>query len=270
MPEWIKVIILGVVEGLTEFLPVSSTGHLLLTSEALQLEPALRGTLEVSIQFGAVVALLVFYGRDLLTQVRTFPSDPGVRQFWLSIVVAFVPAAILGLILRSWIKEHLFTSPSVIAWALIAGGIIFLLVDWRATSQPRRSADRPEVSLRQAVVIGLAQATALVPGVSRSGASIFGGLFVGLDRTSATAFSFYLAIPTLGAATLVDLAGSVGHLSSGDLALVVLGMVVSAIVSGLTMRWLLGYIAHHTFVPFGIYRIALGVFVLLLTWLHVL
>ena len=259
--EWWKAVILGIVEGLTEFLPISSTGHLLIVSDVLAFQQSIGGTFEIFIQFGAVLAVLGYYARDLLAQARAIPTDPAVRRFWAYIVVAFVPAAVLGLLFRGWIKAVLFASPAVIAWSLILGGIVLILVERR----PRRGVitDTPTaITIRQAIVVGLAQATALVPGVSRSGASMVGGLLAGLDRPTATTFSFYLAIPTLGAATLVDLLSSLRLLTSGDLQLLLIGTVVSAIVAGASIHWLLGYVAHHTFVPFGIYRIAVGLLLL--------
>lgn len=257
----VDAVVLGIVEGLTEFLPISSTGHLLIVSDLLAFRQSIGGTFEIFIQFGAVLAVLGYYARDLLTQARAAPSDPDVRRFWACIVLAFLPAAVLGLLLRSWIKAVLFASPAVIAWSLILGGIVLILIERR----PRRQAvttTPTAITFRQALVIGLAQATALVPGVSRSGASMVGGLLAGLDRPTATAFSFYLAIPTLGAATVVDLLSSLGQLTSGDLQLLLIGTVVSGIVAGASIHWLLGYVAHHTFVPFGVYRIAVGLLLL--------
>lgn len=281
MMELLKAVVMGVVQGLTEFLPVSSTGHLLIASNLLQFREAeaLGGTFEIFIQFGTVLALLAFYGKDLLAQARGVASDALTRRFWLSIVIAFIPAAVLGLLLRGFIKTVLYGSPTIIAWSLIIGGIVLMVVD----RLPRRNVERVErrhergdadvvreVRPIQALVVGLAQAVALIPGVSRSGASIVGGLLAGLDRSTATRFSFYLAIPTLGAATLADLVGSLKLITSDVLVLLLLGTVVSGIVGGLSIRWLLGYVANHTFVPFGIYRIVVGVLILALTATNIL
>jgi undecaprenyl-diphosphatase len=266
MSEWLKTIVLGVVEGLTEFLPVSSTGHLLVASNLLRFEGSAGGTFEIFIQFGAVVALLVFYSRDVLAQARALRHDPMTRRFWLSVVVAFLPAAVLGLLLRNVIKSVLFGSPGVIAWSLILGGIVLIVVE----RLPRRSPSEPArpnviaITPRQALIIGFAQSVALVPGVSRSGAAIVGGLLLGLDRATATTFAFYLAIPTLGAATLFDLASSFRRLTAGDLQFILVGTVVAGVVAGLSIKWLLSYVAHNTFVPFGIYRIIAGAVVLIL------
>lgn len=263
MDEWIKTIFLGVVEGVTEFLPISSTGHLLVASRLIHFSESLGGTFEVFIQFGAVLAVLSFYAGDLFAQARALPTESRTRRFWLMILVAFLPAAVAGLLLRDWIKAVLFTSPLVIAWALIAGGIVLIGVELL----PRPPATTKEVTAltwRQALVIGSAQVLALVPGVSRSGASIVGALLVGLDRPSATAFSFYLAIPTLGAATLYELLRSLSTLKQSDIGYLLVGTIVAGVVAALSIRWLLGYVSNHTFVVFGVYRLVAGVLLLVL------
>ncbi|GIV98676.1 undecaprenyl-diphosphate phosphatase [Roseiflexus sp.] len=260
--DWWKVVILGVVEGLTEFLPISSTGHLLIVSSLLDFEGSLGGTFEIFIQLGAVLAVVGYYALDLLHQARQAPRDPQTRRFWLAIGLAFVPAAVTGLALHDWIKAVLF-SPTVIGIALITGGVVLIIVE----RLPRGAAtihDATHLSLRQALGIGIAQALALTPGVSRSAASIIGGMLVGLDRRAATTFSFYLAIPTLGAATVVDLLTSLDQVTPSDVGRLFLGLVVSLIVAWLSIGWLLRYVANHSFVAFGIYRIVAGLIVLAL------
>lgn len=260
--DWWKVVILGVVEGLTEFLPISSTGHLLIVSSLLDFEGSLGGTFEIFIQLGAVLAVVGYYAVDLLHQARQAPRDPQTRRFWLAIGLAFVPAAVTGLALHDWIKAVLF-SPTVIGIALITGGVVLIIVE----RLPRGAAtihDATHLSLRQALGIGIAQALALTPGVSRSAASIIGGMLVGLDRRAATTFSFYLAIPTLGAATVVDLLTSLDQVTPSDVGRLFLGLVVSLIVAWLSIGWLLRYVANHSFVAFGIYRIVAGLIVLAL------
>jgi undecaprenyl-diphosphatase len=229
MDEWLKAAFLGVVEGVTEFLPISSTGHLLIASRLIHFQESLGGTFEVFIQFGAVLAVLGFYAGDLIAQASSLSREPRTRYFWLMIVVAFLPAAVAGLLLRDWIKGVLFTSPMVVAWAFIVGGIVLVGVEL-LPHRPARTHELMAVTWRQAVTIGLAQVFALVPGVSRSGASIVGALLVGLDRPSATAFSFYLAIPTLGAATLYELARSVSTLKQSDIGYLLLGTVAAGVV----------------------------------------
>ncbi|MDX1996056.1 MAG: undecaprenyl-diphosphate phosphatase [bacterium] len=267
MAEWIKVIILGIVEGVTEFLPISSTGHLLVASALLNFEGSLGGTFEIFIQIGAVLAVIAFYRADLLRQVLTVRSDKGIQRLWLSIVIAALPAAVVGFLLEDWLEDNVFTretAPTVVAIALIVGGIIFLLVERRPARTESVTHDLTQITPRQALLIGLAQITALIPGVSRSGSTIIGGLMVGLDRSVATAFSFYLSIPVLGGATFFKLITSLDEINSNDVFNLALGTVVSAIVAWISIGWLLRYVARNNFIPFGYYRILAGVAILLL------
>jgi undecaprenyl-diphosphatase len=263
MLEWWKIIILGAVEGFTEFLPISSTGHLLIVAKWLHFQESAGGTFEIFIQLGAMLAVIGYYARDLIAQAQAVREDPAIRRFWFNIVVAFLPAAVAGLLLHNWIKAVLFASPTVIAWAFIIGGLVLLAVEWL----PKRlvtTTDAMQITRRQALYTGLAQVLALVPGVSRSGATIVGGMLTGVDRAAATRFSFYLAIPTLLAATGYDLLKSIHQLTSSDLGGLALGMIVALITAWISIGWLLRYVANHTFVPFGIYRIIAG---LLILWL---
>lgn len=264
MPDpWRSVVVLGIVEGVTEFLPISSTGHLLIASRLLGFNTPLGSTFEIFIQLGAVLAVVGYFARDLLGQLRAAPRDRQVQRFWLGILLAFLPAAVIGVLFRGFIKTVLLDSPSLIAWALIVGGIVFIVVE-RLPQRPATTDDVQSTSWRQALAIGCAQVLAFVPGVSRSGASIIGGMLAGLDRRSATAFAFYLSIPTLGAATLVDLLGSLDKLTPTVAGQLLLGTVVSGVVAWLSIGWLLRYVATNNFVPFGIYRIAAGVVILAL------
>lgn len=262
MLDIMKVIILGIVEGLTEFLPVSSTGHLIVASALLDFN-ALGGTFEIFIQFGAVVAVVLFYRAELFQQVRLIRSDRSVQRVWLGILVAFIPAAVIGFLFSDQIKAVLF-NPTVVAIALIVGGVIFLVVE-RNQKDARPTTTRMEdMTSRQAILIGLAQTLALIPGVSRSGASIISGLLVGMDRRTATRFSFFLAIPTLGIATLYDLVKNLNQVTSSDLLNLVLGAVVAGIIAWLSIAWLLRFVERNRFVVFGYYRILAGIIILLL------
>ncbi len=263
MTEWIKVIILGIVEGITEFLPISSTGHLIVAGELLNFANTLDGTFEIFIQLGAVVAVIAYYWSDLWTQVRTVQSDNGVQRLWLAIIVAAIPAALLGFLLRDFITERLFR-PEVVAISLIIGGIVFLIVERQPAKATQPTSDLKAITLRQAVLVGLAQTLALVPGVSRSGASIIGGMLSGLTREVATAFSFYLAIPVLGGATIFSLLTSLDEINSNDWFNLILGAVISGIVAWFAIGWLLRFVARNNFIPFGYYRIAAGIVILLL------
>lgn len=258
---WLQVIMLGIVEGITEFLPISSTAHLLITTDLIGFEYSNDGRFEIFIQLGAVIAVVWFYAQDLFRQVRGVGHDPAIRRFWIAIIVAFLPAAVLGFLLRGWIKEVLFSANSVIAWTLIIGGIIFIVVEWIPPRQTTTT-DITQISLWQALAIGCVQVLALIPGTSRSGASILGGMFAGLNRSTATAFSFYLAIPTLGGATLYEMLDAWEHLDANELQILLLGMVISGVVAWLSIGWLLRYVSKNNFVPFGIYRIVVGLVIL--------
>ena len=259
-----RVVVLGIVEGITEFLPISSTGHLIIFSDLLQFEGSLGGTFEIFFQLGAVLAVVWYYRRDLWQQVRAVPRDRTVQRFWLNLVIAFIPAAGIGFLLHGWIKDRLF-NPSVVAAALIVGGIILLLIERRDHSSGTASVY--DVTPKQALGIGLAQTLALIPGASRSASSIIGGLLMGLDRPTAAGFSFYLAIPTLGLATVFDLFTSLDQISAGDALNLLVGTVISFVVALVVIGWLLRYIAHNDFRIFGWYRMALGLIVLGWFWL---
>lgn len=270
MEELLKVLFLGIVEGITEYLPVSSTGHLILASELVQLSESLKGSFEIFIQIGAVVAVIAYYRAELFAQVRHVRTHADVRHLWLAIVTAFVPAALIGFFLNDWITETLF-SPVNVAIALIAGGILFLLVERFAPIAPspatREAVEEgvQKITFRQALLIGAWQILALIPGMSRSGMSIMGGVLLGLNRSVATQFSFYLAIPTLGMATIYSFVKDLNNiLAEGSLGLFLLGAVVAGIVSWVAIAWLLRYLVTHTFVPFGVYRIGLGLLILVL------
>lgn len=263
MLDLIKVIILGIVEGLTEFLPISSTGHLIVAAALLNFGAGMGGTFEIFIQVGAVVAVIVYYRSELLKQVATVPKDKGVQRFWLGIIIAFIPAAVIGFIFRDKIKEVLF-NPTVVAISLIVGGIIFLIVERMGVAEKATTHEVTAISPRQAIIVGVSQILALIPGVSRSGASIVGGMLSGLDRSVATQFSFYLAIPVLGIATVYDLVKSLSSLQSSDFVFLIVGAVVSGIVAWFSIGWLLRYVSRNSFTAFGYYRIAAGIVILAL------
>jgi undecaprenyl-diphosphatase len=281
-----RAVVLGIVEGITEFLPISSTGHLIIASDLLNFEGSLGGTFEIFIQLGAVLAVVWYYRRDLWRQAReiwafvwfsrhrlqrdaaqptgaTVPSDT-VARFWLNVAIAFVPAAGVGFLLHDWIKDRLF-NPVTVAATLIVGGVILLLIERRDHSTGTSSIY--DVTPKQALGIGLAQILALIPGASRSATTIMGGLLSGLDRPTATAFSFYLAIPTLGLATVFDLLTSLDQITGGDALNLLVGTVVSFLVALAAIGWLLRYIARNDFKIFGYYRIIFGMVVLAWFWL---
>lgn len=273
MDELIKAVLLGIVQGLTEFLPISSTGHLLVGSAILNFEKSLEGTFEIFIQFGSVVAVIAFYRNDFLHQLRTVRTDRRVAMLWAHILVAVMPAAIIGFLLRDFIKENIFppeVAPTVVGIALILGGLVFLWMERRHLADHAVTHDLIDITFRQAVVVGIAQMFALIPGTSRSGASIVGGLLAGMSRQTATAFSFYLALPVVGGATFLDLALSFGDIPAGDLGFLLVGTLVSGVVSWWSIGWLLNYVGKHSFSVFGYYRIVAGVLMLLFVALGVL
>ncbi len=268
MEELLKAIILGAVEGFTEFLPISSTGHLLVAERLLNFQSGMGGTFAIFIQLGATLAMILYFARDLIAQVRAVRQDAAVQRLWINVAIAFVPAAAVGFLLHKWIKEVLFVSPYVIPTALIVGGILMFVVEWYVRRRTERGqaqvTDAERLSHPQALVVGLAQILALIPGVSRSGSTIVGGMFAGVGRAAATRFSFYLAIPTMLLATLFDLATSLDQVTGNDWVLLAVGTVTAAITAWIAIAWLLRYVANHTLALFGTYRIVVGVLILLL------
>lgn len=272
MLDYVYAVILGVIQGLTEFLPISSTGHLLIASAAFRFPTAalgvpnpaaFRDTFAIFIQLGTVFSVLVFYARDLLGQARRITTDRTTQRFWLYVLLAFIPAGAVGFFLRDQIQEVLY-HPLVIAAALILGGLVLLLIERAPRTATTHEAEH--VTLGQALTVGVAQVVALIPGVSRSGASIVGGLFGGLDRVMATKFSFYLALPSVGVATVYQLVSALreGQITGAQLPILLLGAAVAFVIGWLSIAWLLRFVAHNTFRPFGWYRIAVGALILFL------
>jgi undecaprenyl-diphosphatase len=271
LSDWLNVIILGIVEGITEFLPISSTGHLIVAKDLLNFDAVPPDLFEIFIQFGAVVAVVVYYAPDLWRELRAIPTDKSVQQFWLAILVATLPAIAIGVLFGDEIRTALF-SPAVVALALIAGGIAFIVIEryYLDKRSPLDENATVRVTLRQALIIGLCQLIALVPGMSRSGMSILGGMAAGLPRQAATRFSFYLAIPLLGGATVYSLVKSLSDLNSTSLLYLLVGAVVSGFVAWLSIAWLLRYVSRNTFIPFGYYRILAGTIILVLIVMRIL
>ncbi len=268
MPLLLKAAILGVVEGLTEFLPISSTGHLILAGSLIGFSGEKAKLFDVAIQTGAMFAV-IWHFRDRIAQVVTgLGSNPDARRFAINVVVAFLPAAVLGLIFGKFIKQHLF-APVPVAVAFIVGGFIILWVEryQKAKQVAPRVNEIEDLSVGDAVKLGLAQACALIPGTSRSGATIIGGMLFGLSRKAATEFSFFLAIPTLIGAGVYDTYKYRDLLSVSDVPLFGVGLIVSFISALICVRWLIRYVASNTFVPFAWYRIVFGLVVLLTGYL---
>lgn len=253
--------ILGLVEGLTEFIPVSSTGHLILAERAIGYDGPEAGILDVVIQVGAILAICWLYRRRLWNVARGLPSDRNARRFVRNILLAFLPAVVVGGIAHDFIKRVLF-SPYVVAISLIVGGIAILVIErWhlrRATTGV--DAMTPSLSLG----VGLCQLLALIPGVSRSGSTIMGGVALGIDRKTATEFSFFLAIPTMFGAAALDLYKNRLLIHSDEAAAIAVGLIVSFLVALVVVKWLVGFVGRHGFAVFGWYRIAAGLLALIL------
>ena len=263
LSDLLTAAILGVVEGLTEFLPVSSTGHLIVAGSLLGYTGDKAKLFEIVIQAGAILAVCWEYRAKLLSVAGGVFSDRGAQRFVLNLLIAFLPAAMLGLLFSKTIKAHLF-APVPVASAFILGALVILWAERRQRNNPAtiRIESVDDMHWTDALKVGCAQALALIPGTSRSGATIIGGMLFGLSRKAATEFSFFLAIPTLLAATGYEFVKNRALLGSGDLSMIAVGFAVSFVSAFLVVRWLLRYVAHHDFVPFAWYRIAFGIVIL--------
>lgn len=255
------VILLGIVEGLTEFVPVSSTGHLILAGHVLGFTGPTASTFEIVIQLGAILAVVWEYRAALLSNARSMFTEAASRRYYLVLVVAFLPAAGLGFAFHSVLKEHLF-NPRNVAWALIVGALCIYGVE--ALRLRPRTAAVERIGFGQALGIGFAQCAALFPGFSRSAATILGGLLAGLDRPTAAQFSFLLAIPTILGATVLDLARSFDTLQARELGWIACGFVVSFVSAWVAVRWFLRFVSHHSLHVFAAYRLIIGILVLVI------
>jgi undecaprenyl-diphosphatase len=265
----LKAAVMGVVEGLTEFLPISSTGHLILAGALLGFDDEKAKVFDIAIQTGAIFAVIIVYWQKISSTVVALPTQRLARRFVLNVFIAFVPAVVLGLLFGNAIKAHLFT-PTVVASSFIIGGFIILWVEgWGRKplheghpDDHARIVNVESMTPMDALKVGLVQCLAMVPGTSRSGATIIGGMLLGMSRKAATDFSFYLAIPTLIGAGVYSLYKERALLSMADVPMFAVGLVFSFLSAWLCVRWLLRYIATHSFVVFAWYRIAFGIVVL--------
>lgn len=260
----LKAAVMGVVEGVTEFLPISSTGHLILAGALLGFDDAKAKVFDIAIQTGAIFAVILVYWQKIRNTLVALPTEAQAQRLSLNVLIAFVPAVILGLLFGKAIQAHLFT-PVVVASTFIVGGLVILWAEKRPQTQARIHAVDDMMPL-DAIKVGLVQCLAMIPGTSRSGATIIGGMLLGLSRQAATDFSFFLAIPTLIGAGAYSLYKERALLSVADLPLFGVGLLFSFVSAWLCIRWLLRYIASHSFVPFAWYRIVFGLVVLLTAW----
>ncbi|MBL8565355.1 MAG: undecaprenyl-diphosphate phosphatase [Hyphomicrobiaceae bacterium] len=254
MPTW-QVILLGLLEGLTEFIPVSSTGHVLLAGHFLGFNSTGK-TFEVLIQLGAILAILTVYAARLLDILLKLPSDKRTQRFVAGILIAFLPAAVIGALGHSFIKSVLFETPMLICIMLILGGIVLLVVD-RMAPEPRYH-DAMDFPPSLAFKIGLCQCLAMIPGVSRSGSTIVGSMLLGADKRSAAEFSFFLAMPTMAGAFAYDLYKNWSRLAPDDVTGIALGFVTAFIAGVFVVKYLLGYVSRHGYALFGWWRIVVG------------
>ena len=244
----LQAIILGIVEGLTEFLPISSTGHLILTSKLLGLSQTnFQKSFEIAIQLGAIASVVMLYWRRFL--------DPAVLS---RVIAAFIPTGIIGFALYKVVKTYLFDSEAVVLWALGLGGIALIVFELLHREREDAVDDVASISYTKALLIGVFQSLSIIPGVSRAGATIVGGLILGLNRTTIVQFSFLLAVPTMLAATGYDLLKNASSFSSDEFGVLAAGFIASFIVAVLSIKFLLAFVRTHTFIPFGIYRIAVA------------
>ncbi len=251
----LNAVILGIVEGFTEFLPISSTAHLILASELLRVaQSEYVKTFEIAIQAGAILGVVALYWKKFLD-----------AELLKRIVLAFIPTGIIGLILYKIVKQYLIGNIAVVLWSLAIGGI-FLIFFEKSFAQKREFRERElkDITYRQCLILGLCQSVAMIPGVSRAAATIIGGMFLGIDRKTIIEFSFLLAVPTMLAATGLDLAKNAGAFNGSEINILAAGLIASFLTAIVSIRWLLGYIKSHTFTNFGIYRIALVLLFLIL------
>ncbi len=259
LSEWLNVVILGLVEGLTEFLPVSSTGHLLLMGELLKFEGPPGHVFEIVIQLGAILAVVAVYFKRLWHVVVSAPEDKGSQRFITAVTVAFLPAMVIGFFAHDYIKNVLF-NPRVVAVSLVLGGIAILLIE--------KYAPKPKISyiekmpFKTALGIGFLQCLAMIPGVSRAGATIMGALILKVERRAAAEFSFFLAIPTMLGATAYDIYKNYSMLNKADALMILLGFIVAFLSALFVVKTFIGFIGKHGFAPFAWYRIAVGLLAL--------
>ena len=266
-PTLLVALILGIVEGLTEFLPVSSTGHLIVAGSLLGYAGERAKVFEIVIQAGAILAVCWEYRVRLIAVAVGLPTSRDAQRFVANLLLAFLPAAVLGLLFSRMIKQHLFAAVPV-ALAFVVGALVILWVERRQRMSPAtvRIDDVNAMRWTDALKIGFAQAFALIPGTSRSGATIIGGMLFGLSRPAATEFSFFLAIPTLLAACVYEFFRNRALLSAADLQAFGIGFVAAFVSAFLCVRWLIRYVSRHDFVPFAWYRIAFGLVILFTAW----
>jgi undecaprenyl-diphosphatase len=259
----LKALIMGIVEGVTEFLPISSTGHLIIAGNLLRFPEDIAPTFEIFIQLGAILAVVVYFARDLMDLLRRATHERAAQRLLIGVLIAFVPAAVIGVLLSKYITQYLF-SPFTVGIAMVVGAIIILIVERAQRQRTPPVTALEQVDYRRSLGIGIAQVASLFPGMSRSASTIVGGLLMGLDRPTAVRFSFYLAIPTMLAATLFDLARNLDKVQGQYVLAFIVGLMTSFIVALVVIKWFLGYVTRHGLTPFAWYRLAVGALMIVL------
>tara|TARA_B110000259_G_scaffold188482_1_gene247984 strand:- start:297 stop:1106 length:810 start_codon:yes stop_codon:yes gene_type:complete len=250
-----KAIILGIIEGLTEFLPISSTAHLIIVSKIINFNEIENNIFEIAIQLGAILAIIFLYRSKIINIITTLPSDKNSQKFTLNIISAFIPTAIIGFLLYPIIKAHFF-SLIIISISLIIGGIIFLIIE--KLNIKSRFSKIEEINIKHSILLGLIQSLAVIPGVSRSGATIMGGLTLGMKRELATEISFFLAIPTIFVATIYDLYKNYNILNLDHLFIISIGFISAFFSSIIIIKWFINFVSKNNFTIFAYYRIIAG------------
>jgi len=247
--DLIQTLILSAVEGFTEFLPISSTGHLILTAQILKIpQTEFVKSFEIIIQLGAILAVAILYWKTLIN-----------KKIWPQIIIAFIPSAIIGFTLYKFIKGYLFENSLIVVIALFLGGIIFILIEYLQKDKKETEGTLEEITIKNAFIIGLFQSISVIPGVSRAGSSIMGARILGINKKNAAEFSFILAVPTIFAATALDITETKLNFTTNELILLIIGFLATFLFAIFSIKWLIKYLNNHSFIIFGIYRIALAI-----------
>ena len=261
--SFFKAMIMGLIEGITEFIPVSSTAHLLIASYLINFNSIKNQLFEIVIQFGAILAITIVYRHKIFDIIKNIRSNSTNQKFLLNIIIAFLPAILFGVLFHKFIKLYFF-NPLVIALSMLIGGFIILIVEKFYQKNISQNKEMKEINIKSSLLIGLFQCLAMIPGVSRSGATIIGAMFLGVSRAKATEFSFFLAIPTIFSASIFDLYKNYQDLTLENIELIIFGSVIAFLSSLIVIKWLISFVAKNNFVIFATYRIIIGALILLI------
>jgi len=261
--SFFKAMIMGLIEGITEFIPVSSTAHLLIASYLINFNSIKNQLFEIVIQFGAILAITIVYRHKIFDIIKNIRSNSTNQKFLLNIIIAFLPAILFGALFHKFIKLYFF-NPLVIALSMLIGGFTILIVEKFYQKNISQNKEMKEINIKSSLLIGLFQCLAMIPGVSRSGATIIGAMFLGVSRAKATEFSFFLAIPTIFSASIFDLYKNYQDLTLENIELIIFGSVIAFLSSLIVIKWLISFVAKNNFLIFATYRIIIGALILLI------